>query len=82
MIRAMARRLDIAAAILALIAAVFWFLSAYGKLPPMIAYWDQTPENDPFYQAVKFSASMNRWAAGFSGGSALCMGIRLFLGRD
>lgn len=45
---------------------------------PMIAYWDSVLEHDPFYGAVKFSARMNRWAAGFSGLSALCMGIELF----
>jgi hypothetical protein len=43
----------------------------------MIAYWDQTPETDPFYVAVKFSAKMNRWAAGLSGASAFCMGMKL-----
>jgi hypothetical protein len=76
---ALEKWLDAAAPILALIAAVFWFLSAYGKLPRMVAYWDQTPENDPFYRAVKHPAVMNRRAAGFSGGSALCIGIRLFI---
>jgi Na+/proline symporter len=73
----MERWLDIAAAVFALAAAVFWFLSAYGKLPPMVAYWDQTPSNDPFYLAVKFSAQVNRWAAGLSGLSALCMAARI-----
>ena len=77
----MEKTLDIIAAITALLAAVFWFLSAYGKFPPMVAYWDKTPDNDPFYIAVKFSASMNRWAAGFSGVSALCMGIKMFIGK-
>jgi len=57
--------LDIAAAIFALVAAAFWFVSAYGKLPPMITYWGATPEADAFYQAVKFGALMNRWAAAF-----------------
>jgi hypothetical protein len=75
----MERWLDIGAAVFALTAAVFWFLSAYGKLPPMMTYWDRTPESDPFYRAVKFSAEMNRWAAGLSGFSALCMGIKLFI---
>jgi hypothetical protein len=70
---------DIAAALLALVAAVLWFLSAYGELPAMVAYWGQTPNNDPFYQAVKFSAKMNRYAAGFSGASALCMSVGLFI---
>jgi hypothetical protein len=45
----------------------------------MVAYWDQAPESDPFYQAVKFSAEMNRWAALLSGGSVLCIGVRLFI---
>jgi hypothetical protein len=70
--------LDIAAALFALFAALFWFVSAYGKLPPMLTYWDQTPSDDQFYVAVKFSAKMNRWAALLSGLSALCMGIKLF----
>jgi hypothetical protein len=72
--------LDIAAAVFALVAALFWFASAYGKLPPMIGYFDQAPGSDPFYVAIKFSASMNRWAAGLSGLSALCMGAKLFFG--
>ena len=76
----MERWLDIGAAVLAIAAAVFWFLSAYGKLPPMVTYWDQAPANDPLYMALKFSALMNSWAAGLSGASALCMGIKLFVG--
>jgi hypothetical protein len=73
--------LDIAAALFAFIAAVFWFLSAYGKLPPMVAYWDAAPENDPLYMAIKFSARMNRWAAGFSCALALCMAIKIMVSR-
>ncbi len=74
----MAMFLDTIAAISALLAALFWFLSAYGKLPPMVAYWDAAPDSDPFYKAIKFSARMNAWAAGLSGVSALCMSVRLF----
>ena len=70
--------LDIVAALSAFVAAVFWFLSAYGRLPPMITYWGSAPAHDPFYTAVKFAARMNSWAAGFSGLSALCMGGELF----
>ena len=70
--------LDLGAALFALVAAVFWFLSAYGKLPPMAMYWDHAPVTDPFYRAVKFSAQMNRFAAGLSGLSALCMGVKVF----
>jgi len=71
--------IDIAAAVCAFIAASFWFLSAYGKLPPLLSYYGSVPDNDPFYLAVKFSAIMNKYAAGFSGMSALCMGLKLFL---
>jgi hypothetical protein len=71
--------LDIGAALSAFVAAIFWFLSAYGKLPPMGSYWDAVPEHDPFYRTVRYSVRMNRWAAGFSGLSALCMAIELFV---
>ena len=73
----MEKILDYGAAGFAFIAAIFWFLSAYGKLPPMHPYWGQTPENDPFFKALKFSGRMNKWAAGFSGLSALCMAMKL-----
>jgi hypothetical protein len=63
----MERWLDIGAAVFALIAAGFWFLSVHGKLPPMLTYWDQTPADDPFYVAARFSAKMNTWAAGLMG---------------
>ena len=33
----MEKWLDVGAAVLALAAAVFWFLSAYGKLPPLVS---------------------------------------------
>jgi len=71
--------LDIGAAVFAIAAASFWFVSAYGELPPMVTYWGQAPASDPYYIAVKFSAEMNRWAAFLSGLSASCMGGRLFL---
>jgi len=77
----MTRFFELAAAFFAIIAAGFWFISAYGKLPPIIAYWDATPANDPFYMAVKFSAAMNRWAAGFSGLSALCVFVSIITKR-
>jgi hypothetical protein len=73
--------LDVGAAVFAIGAAIFWFLSAYGELPPMIAYWDAAPQNDPLYMAIKFSARMNQWAAGLSGVSALCMAIKIMVVR-
>lgn len=76
---AMEKWLDIAAAVLAVAAAVFWFLSAYGKLPPMVSYWERAPDTDPLYMALKFSALMNTWAAALTGASALAMALKLFL---
>jgi Na+/proline symporter len=78
----MEKRLDCAAALLLIISAIFWFLSAYGKLPPMKGYWGETPEGDPFYAMVKFSAAMNRWAAGFSCAAALSMAVKLFISKS
>ena len=74
----MSRWLEIWAAVAAFIAAFFWFLSAAGKLPPMVMYWGKTPDSDPFYQAVKFSAYMNMVAAIASGVSAALIGFKLF----
>ena len=75
----MEKWLDVMAAVLAIAAAIFWFLSAYGKLPPMVSYWDRAPDADPLYMALKFSTHMNSWAAGLSGASALSMALKLFL---
>ena len=66
----MRHHFEIGATIFAFIAAVLWFLSAYGKTPPMISYWDSVPETDPFYKSLKFSVQMNKWAPLFSGLSA------------
>jgi hypothetical protein len=68
----MTRWLNFGTAAFAFAAAVFWFLSASGKLPELQAYWDKTPADDPFYTALIASAKMNRIAALFSGLSALC----------
>ena len=75
----MEKWLDIGAAVLAIAAAIFWFVSAAGKLPPIMIYWGQAPASDPYYIAVMFSAEMNRWAALLSGLSATCMGGKRFL---
>ena len=77
----MQKWLDMGAALLALVAAYFWFRSASGELPPIVTYWRSAPSDDPFYQAVIHSAEMNRWAAGFSSVSALCMGLKLLFIR-
>jgi hypothetical protein len=75
----MEKWLDIGAALFAFGAAVFWFLSAFGTVPPMLAYWDGTPPSDPFYSAIKSAAAMNSCAAVLSGISALCMAAKSFV---
>ncbi len=75
----MNRWLDVATAIFAFIAAGFWFSSAAFQLPPIVTYWGQAPDIDPFYQAMKFSALMNMIAAVCSGVSAALFAIKLCL---
>jgi hypothetical protein len=55
--------LRFAAAVFAFFAGAFWLMSAWGELPQMIAYWDYTPADDPFFRALAYSARMNRLAA-------------------
>lgn len=72
--------LDIGSAVFALIAAYFWFCSAYVKIPPLeVLFGGVTKEDHPFYQGIKDSAALNKWAAASSGVSALCMGIKLLM---
>jgi hypothetical protein len=47
------RLLDITSASFAFLAAFFWFLSAFGKLPQNLIYLGSDPEADPFYSAIK-----------------------------
>jgi hypothetical protein len=68
--------LDLGAAVFAFVAAVFWFLSAARPVPPMVKNWDSTPESDPLYLAVKFSARMNAIAATFAGLSAILLAVK------
>jgi len=42
----MTRTFEIAAALFAVVAAVFWFLSAYGELPQIVSYWDTAPVDE------------------------------------
>jgi hypothetical protein len=68
----MGKWLDVLAAVSAFVAALFWFLSAAGKLP-----WDFSRDADPTYRAAKFSARMNAIGALASGISATLIGVRL-----
>jgi hypothetical protein len=67
----MARIFEIAAVLFAVVAAVFWSLYAFGKLPQMVAYWDAAPVDE--------SAIMTSWAAGFNSASALCAAVSFLL---
>jgi hypothetical protein len=73
--------LDSVAAISALAAALFWFRSAWGELPPMKMYRGGAPPDDAFFIAVKKSAQMNWIAAICSGVSATCMGFASLIRR-
>jgi hypothetical protein len=59
------------AAVLAIIAAVFWFASAHGEIPDLVTYWGRAPKDDPLIRNFQMSAQMNTYAASFSGASAL-----------
>jgi hypothetical protein len=71
--------LNLSSAVFAFLAAAFWLKSAWGKLPPMRTYWDQAPADDPLFQALAYSARMNRRAAGAAGISAALTGIAQLL---
>ena len=66
-----ARIFEIAAALFAVVVAVFWFLYAYGELPQMATYWDTAPVDE--------AAIMTSWGAGLTGAPALCAAARLLL---
>ena len=69
---AMARVFEIAAAVFALAATVFWALYAFGELPQIMLV------DDPAF-AVGGLAIMSSWAAGVSGASALCAAVSFLL---
>jgi hypothetical protein len=63
--------LQCVAVVAGLAAALLWFRSAAGPLPPMRMYWDAAPPGDPFYQAVVQGARLNRIAAFLTGASVV-----------
>jgi hypothetical protein len=67
--------MDIAAMLFSAGAALLWFPSAVGDLPPLVPYFDKAPPTDPLYMSLKRSARLNRWAAGFSGLAAAAMAV-------
>jgi hypothetical protein len=73
--------LNAGSAVAAFVAAIFWFLSALGPLPTMQTYWGSAPSTDPLVHALNVSALMNRYAAGFSGLSALLFTAGILVGR-
>jgi hypothetical protein len=75
----MGSALNLLIAFSALTAAILWFWSASVTLPRLKSYWDSAPPDDPFYVAVKRSAKLNAWAAGFSGLSAFLVFVKMAL---
>jgi cold shock protein len=71
--------LSVAAALLAFVAAIFWFFSAHGDVPQIVSYYDRVPDSDPFLQSLRSSALMNKYAASASALSAFCWGANVFL---
>ncbi|MGH7088006.1 MAG: hypothetical protein ACREFQ_03810, partial [Stellaceae bacterium] len=60
-------------------AAYYWFVSALVPLPRMITYWGSTPENDPFYQALKQSAKLSQDGAFYASVSAITLAVAVVL---
>jgi hypothetical protein len=73
----MAFAFDVATAAFAMVASVFWFFSAARSVPNVAALSDQPLLSYEFCDAVQFSSKMNRWAAGFSGLSALVAACKI-----
>ena len=67
---------DLATALFAFAAAIFWWWSAARTLPTMLTYWDAVPASDAYRQAVEHSAWLNSVAAFLSGCAALCAFLR------
>jgi hypothetical protein len=63
--------LRVLSALFAFAAAGFWMASAWGELPEITIPWGSMPADHPFVQALAHSATMNRFAAGAAGISAL-----------
>ena len=68
--------LQIMAAFTALIAAFFWFRSASAKAPPITESWQGIIDLENWLNRV---GKRNRWAAGFTGVSALLAAASAFV---
>lgn len=71
--------LNYVSAATALVAAVFWLLSSWNKLPPPVAYFGPLPSSDPFFAAIQKGILLNRIAAFFAAISALANGSSNFV---
>lgn len=71
---------ELAAAILALLAAWFWYRSAAAPLPPELTYLDGAPATDPFFKALQDGVSLNKTGAAFAASSALCAAFATIIG--
>ena len=72
--------LNLASALAAIAAAVFWARSAT-PLPPMLSYFGGVPATDPFFIALQESARMNSHAAICAAISAALFATATIAGR-
>ena len=72
--------LNVASALAAIAAAIFWLLSATPP-PPMRTYWGGTPGDDPFIVALQESARFSSRAALCAALSAILFAIATFVQR-
>jgi len=67
--------LNVASALAAFAAAVFWFMSAADGPPPLRPYFDAASATDPFVQWAVAGTKWNRLAALSAGLSAAATGL-------
>lgn len=71
--------LNLGVALCAWWAATLWFQSAPEPLPPMVAYWDAAPENDPFFMALRKGSTLNKRPARWAAAGAILTGVTAIL---
>ena len=67
--------INLASALAAGAAAVFWLRSALHRLPPMDSSFGGPPPNDPFFAALQAGVRLNRNAAACACAAALLQAV-------
>ena len=73
--------LNVLSAMLALLAAVFWFLSSRPKLPDRVPslYGESSPEQQQVLGALRAQSRLSAWGAIAAGLAALCQAGAMLL---